>query len=288
MRLPRKKYVVTTLVLLFAVLVLSLWQDSYRIRVREITIRDDAFAAVLQGKTIVHMSDTHFDRGDVGYMREILRRVRAIDPDMILLTGDFVRWFTTHEDYAVTWELFAGLDAPLGIFAVMGDADYTLRSASCGFCHTPGTADPPTRHRVRFIRDSWLEIEIDGRRLRLAGLDCRQNMQPDLDVVDSLLADVPTFLLSHTSLAWYRVPQDRPVFIFSGDTHGGQIWLPTWLWRITRKKPDPDHMHGLFQQGRKRLYVTSGLGMTDFELRFGVPPEIVVFRFEKEQHKGGT
>ncbi|HHL72959.1 MAG TPA: hypothetical protein ENJ29_10630 [Bacteroidetes bacterium] len=272
--------------ILITVVVLLFWQDSYRVRVRHFTIRDQAFAGVLSGKTIVHLSDPHFDRGDTAYMREILSRVAAIEPDMIVLTGDFVRWFTGHPDYAVAFELLAGLHAPLGVFAVMGDADYTLRSASCGFCHKPGSAEPPEQHQVRFLRDEWIEITVDGKTLRIAGLDCRQNMQPDLTIVDSLLAKTPTLLLSHTSLAWYRVPDNVPVFVFSGDTHGGQIWLPAFIWKMTDKKPDPDHMHGLFSRGRKYLYVSSGLGMTDVELRFGVPPEIAVFTFTGTSEQG--
>jgi hypothetical protein len=69
------------------------------------------------------------------------------------------------------------------------------------------------------------------------------------------------------------------VLTVSGDTHGGQIRLPRWFWRLTRLKPDPEHIHGLFRDGRKSLVVIRGIGTSRIRFRLGSPPEIVVLEF---------
>ncbi|MDZ7268018.1 MAG: metallophosphoesterase [candidate division KSB1 bacterium] len=250
---------------------------------QHLRIAHPAFADVLSGKKIVQLSDLHFHQHSAHTAQAVLSRLREIQPDMILLTGDYVRWYGSQDDYEHALSFLGQLQAPLGVYAVMGDADYSFSRASCLFCHRRDSADPPVAHRVIFLRDCFVDLAIGGRWLRLAGLDCWPPLRPNLALVDSLLAsEHPTILLSHTSLAYARVPASAHALVLSGDTHGGQIRLPGLLWRITGRKPDPDHLRGFFQEGNKMLYVTSGIGTTDIPIRLGVPPEIVVFEFERK------
>jgi hypothetical protein len=85
-------------------------------------------------------------------------------------------------------------------------------------------------------------------------------------------------VISHTSMPFQQLKQHK-IFMAAGDTHGGQIRLPAFLWKIFKRKPDPDHMYGLYQEAGSSLYVTSGVGTSIPRIRIGVPPEIAVFRF---------
>jgi len=87
-------------------------------------------------------------------------------------------------------------------------------------------------------------------------------------------------LLSHTSEIYKNISRAREILVLSGDTHGGQVLLPAWFWRLTRRKPDPEHIHGLFSEGNKALFVTRGLGTSVVHFRLGAPPEIVVLEFK--------
>src|SRR2546422_11628473 len=55
----------------------------------------------------------------------MLREVQALKPDLILVTGDLV---DQESAVVAALELFRGLDAPLGIWAVPGNWDYTARA----------------------------------------------------------------------------------------------------------------------------------------------------------------
>lgn len=254
--------------------------DEPDIHVRRLFIAAPAFVETLAGKKIVHLSDMHFDRhgGKMGGL--ILEILNEIRPDAILLTGDYVKWHGDRDDYRYTFDFLSRLQAPFGVYAVMGDADYSFSRQSCMFCHRAGSTEPPDLHSVRFLRDNFVDLKLGGKTLRIAGIDCWPRLEPDLALAHSLIAHQhPTILLSHTSLVYAPIPATRNVFVLSGDTHGGQIHLPDFFWELTRRKPDPGHIYGFFQEGSKMLYVTSGIGTTDVPVRLGVPPEIVVFEF---------
>ncbi len=276
---------ITAALLLFIVLLFLQARRDSHLRVRRIPIHHPAFADILSGKRIVLLSDVHFRAGAEAqlYADSLLRSIRALQPDMIFLLGDLVRWFGGRADYRPVWDFLSQLHAPLGVFAVMGDADYTFPRESCKFCHLPGSAAPPRLHQVRFLRDTLLTIDTERGRIQLAGIDCGPDMKPDATVISRWDLSRPTLLLSHTSLVYSLVPAEAPVLVLSGDTHGGQILLPTLFWKLTRRKPDPEHMYGFYHDGRKMLYVTSGTGTSSLPIRLGVPPEIVQLEFGDEQ-----
>lgn len=250
------------------------------IRVQRLIISTPAFVETLAGKKIIHLGDMHFDQYSGARGTRILEILDKIQPDLILLTGDYVEWHGSKDDYRYAFDFLSRLQAPLGVYAVMGDADYSFTRHSCLFCHRAGSADPPDLHRVNFIRDNYVDLTIGDKILRLAGIDCWPPLEPDLTLADSLIArNHPTILLCHTSLVYAPIPAHENVLVLSGDTHGGQIYLPDAFWKLTHRKPDPEHIHGFFHEGNKMLYVTSGIGTTDIPFRVGVPPEIVVFEF---------
>ncbi len=255
--------------------------------VRVLEIADDRFANILSGKTIVQLTDIHLSRHSERAMQRLLHALDRIRPDLIFLTGDYVPWYGEFADYEMVWRFLEQLRAPLGVYAVMGDADYTFPRQSCAFCHRPNSARAPQRHPVRFLRDEAVIIDVSGRRLQIAGLDCGPKMQPKLEAIQRFRFDLPTLFLSHTSVAFYPVPENRPVFVLSGDTHGGLLPMPKWFWQRFKFKPDPEHIYGFFEKGEKMLYVSSGTGNSSFRIRIWPPPELVLIRFIPESEASG-
>ncbi|MDQ7053454.1 MAG: metallophosphoesterase [candidate division KSB1 bacterium] len=253
---------------------------------RILDIADDRFAGMLAGKTIVQLTDIHLSCNSTRAMQRLLHALDRLKPDLIFLTGDYVPWYGEFADYEMVWRFLEQLRAPLGVYAVMGDADYTFPRQSCAFCHRPNSALPPERHRVRFLRDETLTLHINGQPLQIAGLDCGPRMQPQLEKVRNFRFDRPTLFISHTSLAFYPVPDNRPVIVLSGDTHGGLLPMPKWFWQRFKFKPDPEHIYGFFQEGEKMLYVSSGTGNSSARIRIWPPPEMVVIRFIPENLAG--
>lgn len=278
----RKLRPVILLVLLACAALVVLAFDSTRLHVRRLKIENDVFAEALAGQKLVHISDTHFRSEDREQAAVLLDTLHALQPDYLFLTGDLVRWYGCWDDYRLIFDFLKKLRAKKGVFAVMGDSDYSLTRASCSFCHATPGPETIALEQTKYLRDQFVETAHDQHRLRIAGIDCGPAMEPDLAIADSLAAQIPTILLSHTSAVFDAIANSKNVLILAGDTHGGQIYLPDFAWKLWQRKPDPDRMYGFFREANKMLYVTSGVGTSDIAFRLGVPAEIVVIEFVPE------
>ena len=257
--------------------------DSTRVRVRHLTIENDAFASVLAGKKLVHISDTHFRTEDSQHVEVVLDMLDSLQPDYVFLTGDLVRWYGWWDDYQLTFDFLKKVRASDGVFAVMGDSDYSFSRASCSFCHAKPGSETISLNQTKFLRDQFIDHTRSSLPVRIAGIDCGPYMLPDVSLADSLSAATPTILLSHTSTVFDSISDSKNVLVLAGDTHGGQIYLPDFIWKWWRRKPDPEHMYGFFRERNKMLYVTSGVGTSDIIFRLGVPAEIAVIEFVPEK-----
>lgn len=265
------------LLLIFGISFAIILYVSNRLYVRYIDMRGRVPA--LSGKTAAVLSDLHLSANDRSKARELSDALHRLAPDMIILLGDYVPWGTSPEDYRFVFNFLRRLNSPLGIFAVLGDADYQLSRQSCGFCHTSDLRKPTPLNHVQFVRDACFELDVEGKKVRICGLESGESLKPKIAALSRILKRSPAIVLSHTSLIYDKIPADTKVLVLSGDTHGGQVYLPQFVWRLWKRKPDPEHMYGFFADGKKMLYVTSGTGTSGLPFRFGVPPEIVVLQF---------
>jgi len=248
--------------------------EPYAITIRHVSVEDPALRRVLGGYTLVHLSDLHISR--IGTReRKALRMIEELQPDIILLTGDYVSW---QGDYTPAFDFLSRLKATIGIWAVMGDYDYSATRKSCLFCHEQGSAAPSTRHGVRFLKNHAERVSLPGGELWIAGIDGELGTGSSPENVQLLTEHSGTLLLSHEPLVFEAVDDNSSVLILAGDTHGGQIPLPQWAWKKLGYRQHK-YMRGLYCKARKKMYVTTGIGTSTLPVRFLRPPEIVVFHF---------
>lgn len=278
----RRKYPLLGSTFLFAaaLLIYGAVIEPGHLTVTTIDIREGRLAHILAGRKIALLSDLHFGDDGEPIAAAALRRLKEIRPDLILLTGDYVDWGSRAPAYDHALAFLARLQAPLGVFAVLGDADRTFSRKSCEFCHEPGSGAPTQRHSVVFLKDAQKTIATPLGDFLIIGIDPERGAHPTSHIWQFLEGETPALLLSHTSEIYKNISGAREIMVLSGDTHGGQVLLPAWFWRLTRRKPDPAHIHGFFREGKKALFVTRGLGSSGVHFRLGAPPEIVVLEFK--------
>ncbi len=225
--------------------------------------------AELRPLRIVQIADPHL--GPWQSVRKLRRHVEQLlrrDPDLILLTGDFL----TMEAAGTPGALATALEplAPLSgrTFSVFGNHDY----------------DAPDEVR-RALAANGIELLVDAEScvateagpVQIVGADCvRREREAHLR---QLLATFPRreghlrILLLHDPLGFQFVPVGEADLTLSGHTHGGQIGLVSLGldWTVLSRSSWPDH--GLFAHGSNRLYVHRGSGFYGFPLRIGVPGE---------------
>ena len=220
----------------------------------------------------------------------IVERTNALNADIIVMLGDYVAGHrhVTRVIPASEWApVLAGLQAPLGVHAILGNHDWwedkTVQREGQG----------PTIAR-RALEAAGIPVyENDARRLTKAGrpfwlaglgdqlayLPARRFRPVRRIGVDDLAATLgkvtdaaPVILLAHEPDVAMRVPA-RVALQLSGHTHGGQVRLFGW-------SPVVPTRYGKFAYGHARencdVIVSGGLGCSIMPFRLGVPPEIVL------------
>lgn len=219
---------------------------------------------------VVQITDPHLGPFmSVARLRKICERAIAREPDLIVLTGDFLTMESQHNP-ALLADALAPLRALRGrVFACFGNHDHE--------------APEIVRHALdqvgaRLLIDEAAVLETPAGQVQIVGLNfVWKNRAEHLERVTSAYPRVPgvlRLLLLHDPSAFRHLPHGQADLVLSGHTHGGQVGLvslglPCTMMRAFVKAPD----HGLWARGADRLYVHRGTGHYGFPLRLGVPAE---------------
>jgi predicted MPP superfamily phosphohydrolase len=221
---------------------------------------------------LVQISDLHVER-TTKRERDVLEKVGRLEPDVIVLTGDYLNGSYLEDTRAredARWFL-SNLSAPLGVYAVSAQYGDTPEAMEEMF----GGLD------IRVLRDETCRLSVAEADVRLIGISYlgRERDRPAfLDAVSDLQDDSYSILLYHTTdLA--GPASDRGVDLYlTGHTHGGQIRLPLIGALFTNIRSWKKYERGLYRVGETSMYVSSGLGLEGRggpRARFLCPPEIV-------------
>lgn len=219
----------------------------------------------LDGLTVAFLSDLH--AGHFMEPEDLARIFRAVEerrPDLICLGGDLVERGRTGV------EAFAGLEAPLGVFAVPGNHEYHLgQDLSSWRRGLEGLG-------VRVLLNEGAPVRRGGAGLWLAGVDDLSHGRPDLEAALAGRPDGwPAILLSHHPDMFVEAADRGVDLTLSGHTHAGQI-AP-----LAGRSASHSRMgwfRGSYERDGARLYVGRGVGTTLLPIRIGAPPEIPIIR----------
>jgi len=218
---------------------------------------------------IVQITDPHLGPWQsVDALRRTIDALLDTDPDLVMLTGDFLTMEGMGTPGALELALSPLRRLPGRCFAIFGNHDHELPDEVRGALGANGAtllideaavADTPVG-RVQIVGSDYHRKD---RRERLGALlDAHPRQEGHLRV-----------LLLHDPLGFRDVPPGEVDLTLSGHTHGGQVGLVSFGsdWTVLSRTRWPDH--GLFGHGGGRLYVHRGTGFYGFPLRVGVPGE---------------
>lgn len=217
-------------------------------------------------------------------IRSIAEQANALDPDLILLLGDYNAGhkFVTAPVMPAAWaEALSVLRAPLGVHSILGNHDWWHGPV-------PGMKGGPEEVRralnsigITVLENRSVAIEKAGQRFWLAGLadqmahmtgPHRTRGADDLGGTLAQIADDrPVILLAHEPFVFRHVPE-RVSLTLCGHTHGGQVRLPIIGAPIT---PSRRYLYGHIVENDRHLIISGGLGESGVPVRLGVPPEIL-------------
>ena len=228
---------------------------------------------------ILQLSDFHYDDVfSVVPLRKAIDIVNQLQPDLVVLTGDFVTSPVndTHRGSArraarriePCSQLLAQIRARLAILAVLGNHDLDTDAA-----HIIAVLQS---HAIPVLRNRSVSMEREGKRLWLSGVDDVLAGKPDLDLaLRGVPPDEPVILLAHEP-DWADYVAHHPVDLqLSGHSHGGQVRFPlvgpVYLPKLGRK-----YVWGLRRIGPLMLYTNAGIGTVRVPIRLNCPPEITL------------
>jgi uncharacterized protein len=218
---------------------------------------------------IVHLSDLHVGQHlGLDELAEHVRRVNALEPDVVCITGDLVDRAAT---CAGAFPVLAGLRARHGIFVTLGNHDVYAGADIV-------TAALRALTPFTVLRNAVARVGIGGATLALVGVDDLGRdwargvpEHPALPpLVAALEPGIPFVVLSHRPDCFPQAARLGASIMLSGHTHGGQLALPPWNLARFISRFD----RGLYRERDATLYVNRGLGFTGQKVRLFTPREI--------------
>jgi predicted MPP superfamily phosphohydrolase len=223
---------------------------------------------------ITQLTDIHHSRIlGIDHVRQVVALAQQTRPDLFVLTGDYT---TTYRRFIEPCaEALGGLNAPEGVWAVLGNHDH--------YTDPELTTRALRRRHIEVLDNASTRLQRGPDSLQISGIDdWTWNATDWQRAFTGLSATIPTILLSHQPSVLDFEQTKSVALILSGHTHGGQVRLPGLGAPARFATKDLKYDRGLFRSGETQLYVSSGTGVIGLPLRLGVRPEIAVLRLKRK------
>ncbi|MGD9374145.1 MAG: metallophosphoesterase [Anaerolineae bacterium] len=223
---------------------------------------------------ILQLSDLHVERL-TRRERELAALVAELQPDLIVLTGDFLSTSYNQDTHALAdlRTLLARLNAPGGVYAIWGTAEVDR----------PEFLRPVLSELGIVVLDNQaIEVSTGEHRIWLMGVFCTRDLAADGALLAELMATAPADAFT---VLLYHVPDLMPAtrdlgvdLFLAGHTHGGQWRVPGFGALLTSSRFWKRYEGGHYRESGTHLYVSRGIGMEGFgtpRARLFCPPEVV-------------
>jgi len=247
----------------------AFWIEPARLVVNRQELQLPNWPSPLSGLRVALVSDLHVGSRHWGLtqLHELVARVNAEQPDLILLGGDYVVDAQHVAAEPIAAEL-GQLRAPLGVIAVLGNHDW--------WTNGPRIRTAFEAQGIRVLDDEVRRVDARGKSFCVLGL--RDEYARNRSVswqLSRALPGLPLLVLVHEPDVFHELGE-QPSLTLAGHTHGGQVNLP-WLGRlIVPSRFGQRYAAGHIVENGRHLYVTTGVGTSILPVRFGVPPEIAL------------
>lgn len=265
------------------------FSNKYNYHLKRIQLSYDNLPKAFKGLKIIHISDIH--SGSFTNKKAVEHGVQKIldeKADIILFTGDLVNDRSVEmEEYM---DVFSKLKAPMGVYSIFGNHDYGdyVRWPYNGISKEQNLENLKTVHANlgwRLLMNEHVVLEKGGEEIALLGIENWSNKarfpkHGRMDLAHPGTEKYPfKILMSHDPSHWDAEVKPKYPDIdltLSGHTHGMQfgVEIPGFKWSPVQYMYK--QWHGLYEDGKQKLYVNPGYGFIGYPGRVGVLPEITV------------
>ncbi len=261
-------------------------------RIRKVNVPMKNLPKEFDGLRIGQLSDIH--SGSFFNKKAVLGGVEMMlseKPDVLFFTGDLVNNESSEvKDYI---DIFGKLDAPLGVFSILGNHDYgDYKSWDSPAAKSRNLDDLKVAHKElgwNLLLNENRFLEVGGEKVAIIGVENWGNRgftkYGNLNRAYQGTKDVPAkLLLSHDPSHWDA--QIRPEYsdidlTLSGHTHGFQFGIEIGNFKWSPSQYFYEQWAGLYTKQNQHIYVNRGFGFLGYPGRVGIAPEITVLELNR-------
>ena len=260
---------------------------------RSVAIHSTKIPESFNNYKIVQFSDTHL--GNFGHsdriIDELVARINALHPDLIVFTGDLVN--TKANEIDRFKHTLQKLKAKDGIYSIMGNhdyGDYVYWKTDSDYKKNRSDLNRKQAElgwKLMLNESIYLHKQKDSIAL-IAEENWGEPPFHQYGNLDKAMKGIHDhgfrILLSHNPEHWRLVvePKYDIDLTLSGHTHAWQMALKLGSKRYSPAVLKYKNWGGLFQENGKSLYVNEGIGYVLYPMRFGTGPEITVISLKKD------
>ena len=221
---------------------------------------------------IAHIADSHVGTGFSGKgFGERLAKIQAADPDILVITGDFVDDSTQKQDMLDACEALSKFKTKYGIYYCLGNHDFGYYGSS----HRGYTGE----ELLQTLRDSGVivlqdeSVLVDDRFYVIGRRDAGYGAADRIPMAD-LIADLDRskymIVLDHQPIDYDAEEASGVDLVLSGHTHGGQLWPLEYIQPLISQN---DNVRGYEKHGSTDFIVTDGISDWAIYFRTGCRSE---------------
>lgn len=282
--MENKKIVVLICITLILISILMCF--SKKIDVTKYTISKKKIPEEFNGFKIVQLSDFHSE-GYRDTTERLIDKVKNINPDIIVMTGDMVSW--DMEDIEEVKILIKSLSKVYPIYYIDGNHEHLAEILRPG--KYVAFIEFMKELGVTTIKNDYIEIYKGDKSINLYGINLPldgatglyvKKFQLEKNYVEKTLPEVDkdkfNILLAHTPTFIKQYSQWGADLVLCGHMHGGIVRIP--FTNIGLLSPErtifPKYAAGKFKVKNSTMIVNRGIGTSSFKLRIFNNPEITV------------
>ncbi|NYB72977.1 metallophosphoesterase [Sedimentibacter hydroxybenzoicus DSM 7310] len=272
------------IIFIFAMIVFFIWQNS-SVVVSKYEYKNSKLSINFNGFKILHISDLH----NKNFHESLYKKIKDINPDIIIITGDLIDRRRTRVDIAVDFVSQIVNVAP--VYYVSGNHEQLSTSYD-------DLKEELVKLDVHILDNEYMVLNHNGERIGIMGLadpalmytegnnnNDRNRIYAENNLKRLYENSVTEFniLLSHRPELFEVYKNINIDLVFSGHAHGGQIRIP-FIGGILSPNQGffPKYSEGMITEDNTTLVVSRGLGNSIFPLRIFNRPELIVVEFNGE------
>lgn len=263
----------------FSLLLYSRFIATSGLVVREYKIESNILPKEFHGFKIIQFTDLHYGSTvDENSLKNIVDKINQLKPDIITFTGDLIDKDATlsEEELSQLNNLLNEMTATVGKYAVSGNHDYTYDNYS----------EILENSNFKYLDNTYDLIYYQGYSpVLITGISDTIKGKNDINQAFSYFNqegndnNIYTITLLHEPDTIKEILENYKVDLaLAGHSHNGQVRLP-FLPPLVTIKGAKIYNDEFYQIDSTKLYISGGLGTSNYKYRLFNRPSINFFRF---------